>query len=154
MCRTARSRPSVRGSALGNAQREMVVYTPPGYDEGHVQLSGAVSDSRRWRYRGLVVDGRPRQQHSRQPARREEGQADDRRDALWLDAFWRTGDDSDATKDPFNDEMMKDIIPFIQANYRTLATPENRALSGLSMGGIQTLNTGSTISARSATSRS
>ena len=49
---------------------------------------------------------------------------------------------SDATKDPFNDEMMKDIIPFIQATYRTMATPENRALSGLSMGGIQTLNTG------------
>ena len=49
---------------------------------------------------------------------------------------------SDATKDPFNDEMMKDIIPFVQANYRTLATPDNRALSGLSMGGIQTLNTG------------
>ena len=38
--------------------------------------------------------------------------------------------------------MMKDIIPFVQANYRTLATPENRALSGLSMGGIQTLNIG------------
>ena len=49
---------------------------------------------------------------------------------------------SDATKDPFNDEMIKDIIPFVQANYRTLATPDNRALSGLSMGGIQTLNTG------------
>ena len=49
---------------------------------------------------------------------------------------------SDATKDPFNDEMLKDIIPFVQANYRTLATPESRALSGLSMGGIQTLNVG------------
>ena len=49
---------------------------------------------------------------------------------------------SDATKDPFNDEMLKDIIPYIQANYRTLPTPENRALSGLSMGGIQTLNVG------------
>ena len=26
---------------------------------------------------------------------------------------------SDATKDPFNDEMLKDIIPFVEANYRT-----------------------------------
>ena len=49
---------------------------------------------------------------------------------------------SDATKDPFTAEMIKDIIPFVEANYRTLATPENRALSGLSMGGIQTLNIG------------
>ena len=31
---------------------------------------------------------------------------------------------SDATKDSFNDEMMKDIIPFVQANYRTKGTPE------------------------------
>jgi hypothetical protein len=38
--------------------------------------------------------------------------------------------------------MIDDIIPFVQANYRVKATPEARALSGLSMGGIQTLNTG------------
>jgi enterochelin esterase-like enzyme len=49
---------------------------------------------------------------------------------------------ADATKDPFNDELMKDIIPFVEANYRTLSSPDNRALSGLSMGGIQTLNIG------------
>jgi len=49
---------------------------------------------------------------------------------------------ADATKDPFNDEMMKDLIPFIDAAYRTIGTPDGRALSGLSMGGIQTLNVG------------
>ena len=49
---------------------------------------------------------------------------------------------SDAIKDPFTAEMIDDIIPLVQARYRTLANPENRALSGLSMGGIQTLNIG------------
>ena len=49
---------------------------------------------------------------------------------------------SDATKDPFTKEMISDIIPFVQARYRVVATPENRALSGLSMGGIQSLNIG------------
>ena len=49
---------------------------------------------------------------------------------------------SDATKDPFTAEMMKDIIPYIESHYRVKANPENRALSGLSMGGIQTLNVG------------
>jgi len=49
---------------------------------------------------------------------------------------------SDATKDPFTNEMIKDIIPFVEATYRVKANPENRALSGLSMGGIQTLNIG------------
>jgi enterochelin esterase family protein len=37
---------------------------------------------------------------------------------------------------------MKDIIPFVEANYRARPDPGNRALSGLSMGGIQTLNIG------------
>jgi len=49
---------------------------------------------------------------------------------------------ADATKDPFNDELLKDIIPFVDANYRTMNAPDSRALSGLSMGGIQTLNIG------------
>src|SRR5690606_1128714 len=49
---------------------------------------------------------------------------------------------SDATRDPFNNEMIQDIIPHIDTRYRTLSTPEQRALSGLSMGGIQTLNVG------------
>jgi len=49
---------------------------------------------------------------------------------------------ADATKDPFTNEMIKDIVPMIDATYRTLGTPDGRALSGLSMGGIQTLNIG------------
>src|SRR4029079_7441232 len=42
----------------------------------------------------------------------------------------------------FNDELLKDIIPFVETNYRTVSRPDSRALSGLSMGGIQTLNIG------------
>ncbi|WP_263381243.1 alpha/beta hydrolase [Granulicella arctica] len=48
----------------------------------------------------------------------------------------------DATKDPFNDEPIHDIIPYIESHYRPLADPEHRALGGLPMGGIQTLNIG------------
>lgn len=49
---------------------------------------------------------------------------------------------SDATRNPFTKEMIEDIIPFVQAKYRTLANPENRTLSGVSISGIQTLNIG------------
>ena len=49
---------------------------------------------------------------------------------------------SDATKDPFNDELMKDILRYMHSHFRVKASAENRALSGLSMGGIQTLNIG------------
>ncbi|HSW49098.1 MAG TPA: alpha/beta hydrolase-fold protein, partial [Bryobacteraceae bacterium] len=48
----------------------------------------------------------------------------------------------DAPKDPFTAELIQDIIPFVEANYRVIANPGNRAISGLSMGGIQTLNIG------------
>lgn len=38
----------------------------------------------------------------------------------------------------FSDVMLTDVIPMIDANYRTLADREHRAMAGLSMGGNQT----------------
>jgi len=40
----------------------------------------------------------------------------------------------------FSDVMLKEIIPNIDSNYRTIAKRERRAMAGLSMGGMQTLN--------------
>jgi enterochelin esterase-like enzyme len=40
----------------------------------------------------------------------------------------------------FSEVMLKEIIPNIDAHYRTVAKPEHRAMAGLSMGGMQTLN--------------
>jgi enterochelin esterase family protein len=48
----------------------------------------------------------------------------------------------DAARDPFNAEFANDIIPMIESRYRVKANPANRALSGLSMGGFQTLTLG------------
>ena len=39
------------------------------------------------------------------------------------------------------DELVKDCIPFIDRHYRTLGDRDNRAMAGLSMGGIQTQQT-------------
>jgi enterochelin esterase-like enzyme len=44
----------------------------------------------------------------------------------------------------FENDLIKDIIPFIEANYSVYKDPEHRALAGLSMGGGQTLNIGLT----------
>lgn len=41
----------------------------------------------------------------------------------------------------FQSELLKDCIPFVEKNFRVKANAENRGLAGLSMGGIQTLNT-------------
>lgn len=39
----------------------------------------------------------------------------------------------------FTDDMMQSIIPFVEKNYRVLTDKDHRAMAGLSMGGIQTL---------------
>lgn len=43
---------------------------------------------------------------------------------------------------PFENDLIKDIIPFIEASYSVKAERGNRALAGLSMGGGQSLNIG------------
>ncbi len=43
---------------------------------------------------------------------------------------------------PFEDDLIKDIIPFIESHYSVKADREGRALAGLSMGGGQSLNIG------------
>ncbi|WP_339793885.1 alpha/beta hydrolase-fold protein [uncultured Imperialibacter sp.] len=41
----------------------------------------------------------------------------------------------------FEESLVKDVVPYIESHYRAKKGKENRALSGLSMGGWQTLNT-------------
>ncbi len=43
---------------------------------------------------------------------------------------------------PFESDLIKDIIPFIEANYSVKADREDRAIAGLSMGGGQSLDFG------------
>ena len=43
---------------------------------------------------------------------------------------------------PFENDLLKDIIPFIESHYSVKADRENRAIAGLSMGGGQALNIG------------
>ena len=44
--------------------------------------------------------------------------------------------------EPFKNELMNDIIPFIESHYSVVADREHRALAGLSMGGGQSLTFG------------
>src|SRR5207247_6051662 len=43
---------------------------------------------------------------------------------------------------PFEDDLIKDIIPFMESHYSVKSDRESRALAGLSMGGGQSLNIG------------
>ena len=42
----------------------------------------------------------------------------------------------------FADELLNNVMPYVEKNYRVLANRENRAIAGLSMGGGQTLRVG------------
>jgi enterochelin esterase family protein len=42
----------------------------------------------------------------------------------------------------FTDMMFTDLIPMVERTYRALPGPQNRAMAGLSMGGMQTFTTG------------
>jgi enterochelin esterase-like enzyme len=43
---------------------------------------------------------------------------------------------------PFENDLLKDIIPYVDAHYSVYSDRDHRALAGLSMGGGQTLNIG------------
>lgn len=129
-------------ATLGNARREMYIYTPPGYEKNTVSypvlylIHGGGDTAVSWSTAGrandiidnLIAENKAKPMIVVMPSG-------------WTPKGGQVMT-SDATKDPFTKEMIEDIIPFVQSRYRVLANPENRALSGLSMGGIQTLNVG------------
>ncbi len=45
----------------------------------------------------------------------------------------------EAAQNRFTDELLKEVVPFVEKHYRVLSGRENRAIAGLSMGGGQTL---------------
>lgn len=134
-------------SEYNNSMRRCFIYTPPGYDNDlnkrypvlYLQHGGGENETG-WSAQGraglimdnLIAEGkakpfiivmdngnwRPRSGG----AQRVEGQP-------WPPQGWA---------DDFMHTLTKEIIPMIDANYRTIADQKNRAMAGLSMGGMQT----------------
>jgi len=52
------------------------------------------------------------------------------------------GDRFQSWRKPFEDDLIKDILPYIESHYSVYKDREHRALAGLSMGGGQSLNIG------------
>ena len=50
--------------------------------------------------------------------------------------------DFDSWGTPFENDLLKDIIPFVESHYSVYTDRDHRALAGLSMGGGQALNIG------------
>lgn len=116
-------------STTANDWRRMFIYCPPGYDAStqaypvlYLQHGGG-EDERGWSNQGrtdiimdnLIANGK----------------------ATPMLIVMTDGNSSD-----FESELLKDCIPFVEKNFRVKTDRESRALAGLSMGGIQTLNVG------------
>jgi GH35 family endo-1,4-beta-xylanase/enterochelin esterase-like enzyme len=136
-------------SRTTKAWRRVFVYTPPGYDTDrdrrypvlYLQHGGG-EDERAWPNQGRVgfildnlIAGR-----KAKPMIVVMAQGYARRPGDPAPAPRRPGARPDFSKlfAAFEEEMVKDLIPTIDATYRTVADREFRAMAGLSMGGMQT----------------
>jgi enterochelin esterase-like enzyme len=130
-------------SKASNTWREMYVYTPPGYDQATQKypalylLHGGGEDQRGWATQGkthLILDNLI-----------AEGKAKPML-IVMLDgnmggAGGIAGFNENILK-AFENELKVGAIPFVESRYRVESGAQNRALAGLSMGGLQTLYAG------------
>jgi enterochelin esterase-like enzyme len=133
---------------LGGVERQMQIYTPPGYGrDGRTYpvlylLHGGGDADDSWPTvgrAGFILDNLIAEKKAPlmivvMPAGavRPTGQP-----MTW-----------DAGLDPFTTDLLDAIMPYVETNYRVSKAPGQTALAGLSMGGIQTLNIGLTHTER------
>jgi enterochelin esterase-like enzyme len=138
-------------SKSNNTMRRCFVYTPPDYDKDTTKRypvlylqHGGGEDETGWPNQGktnlimdnLIAAGKARpfiivmdNGTWRMPGRDRPPRRGERGRGTWPPAGWADG---------FKKTLLEDIIPMIDANYRTLADQPHRAMAGLSMGGMQT----------------
>jgi enterochelin esterase family protein len=135
-------------------RRRMCIYTPPGYEKGTEKypvlylLHGGFNDEDTWTTMGrvnvimdnLIAQGKAKLMIVVMP----NGNPDQA--AVSFDSYPLTPPSNQGTTTQgfnmlgglFEKSLVKDVIPFVEANYRVLANKENRAVVGYSMGGGQT----------------
>ncbi len=126
-----------------NANRRMHIYTPPGYELGSGQypvfylLHGAGDCDDSWTTvgrAGFILDNLIAEEKAKpmivvMPAGHTPG----------IPGMGGGGGISGMV-DAFSEDFVNDIMPYVEANYRVLKNRGSRAIAGLSMGGMQTLN--------------
>ena len=136
-------------------RRQMRVYTPPGYSANRkypvlILLHGIGGNDREWTqacHADIILDNLLAE-HKIPPmvVIFPNGNSSVTADAggafagEGAGARGRGGFESWGT--PFENDLLKDIVPYIESHYSVYTDREHRALAGLSMGGGQTLNIG------------
>jgi enterochelin esterase-like enzyme len=126
-------------SALTNSWRRAFVYTPAEYDQNSTKRypvlylqHGSFEDEAGWAVQGkanLILDNLIAEKKANPMI-------------VVIDNGYATlaaNQNTSIASFPFADVLIKEIIPMVDANYRTLSDRENRAMAGLSMGANQTI---------------
>lgn len=130
-------------------KRRMYVYTPAGYENGTGKypvfylLHGGGGDEDAWTTLGracqimdnLISQGKCKPMIVVMP-NGNPGQAAAYTDAPLMKV---TSAPYDMGAGLFEQSLIKDIIPYVESHYRVLTAKNDRAIAGLSMGGMQTL---------------
>ncbi len=130
-------------SKTTNTWREMYIYTPPGYDNSTEKypvlylLHGGGEDQRGWATQGktdLILDNLIAENKAKPMliVMLDGNMGNSRGIAGFNENVLRA----------FENELKQGAIPFVESNYRVETDAKNRALAGLSMGGLQTLYAG------------
>ncbi|MAO66618.1 MAG: esterase [Balneola sp.] len=129
-------------SEVTRSWRRFFVYTPPSYDANTDEnypvlylLHGGGEDERGWGQQGktdLILDNLIAENEAEPML------------IVMVDGNvgGGSGFSSDEFYKRFENELKNAVIPFVEDNYRVKADAQNRALAGLSMGGLQTLYAG------------
>jgi enterochelin esterase family protein len=138
-----------QSSTLG-MQRRLHVYTPPGYDSGKGRypvfylLHGGGDEDSGWSTigrAGFIIDNLLAEKKAL-PMIVVMPNGSLPRPANLPPATPGAPPDpavNAALQERFTNELLKDIVPFVEKNYRVATGAANRAIAGLSMGGGQTL---------------
>lgn len=133
-------------------QRRMYIYTPPGYEKSNMTypvlylLHGGGGDEDAWTTMGrapyildnLITKGLSKPMLVVMPngnAYQSAGPGDAPADASARPA------DFASYRGKFEESLVKDIIPYVEANFRVINNKDARAIAGLSMGGGHTTTT-------------
>ncbi len=137
-----------------NLTRRMYVYTPPGYEGSTSRypvlylLHGAGGDEDAWTTLGrapqildnLIAQGKAKPMIVVM-TNGNPGQAAVPGEGYPVPGGAEQAGPGGMAAGRFEESIIKDVVPYIESSYRTLSGKANRALAGLSMGGMQTMNT-------------
>ncbi|UFH55419.1 esterase [Spirosoma sp. KNUC1025] len=135
----------------------LVVYTPPGYDQNaskkypvYYLISGTTDTEETFFKVGktnlildnLLAEGKVKPMIVVMPYGNIAARvAEQKGGSKPADPTVRDGADAVKRANDFATDLVKNVIPYIEKSYRTIANRENRAIGGFSRGGGQTLRT-------------